>query len=125
MNPSNLVFAALKTLCEGRVYPDHFPQEPSIPTWPAIRYTGAGGTVYPDLCGDGDSDEDDARVQIDVVAKTDSERHAILEQVRARMKTMNPPCIVQGPASKTWDGETKTFRGTIDYIIYGSSVSGE
>lgn len=122
MNVGDILFNALRTIVADRVHPDTFPQEPAVPTWPAIRYTGAGGSVYPTICGDSEPGEDDQRVQIDIVSKTATEREALTDQVRAAMKLVLPPAILQGPPDTTFDAETKTFRCTIDYIFYGSSV---
>lgn len=124
MNPGVLIFEALRNLVSGdRVYADEFPQTPSTPVWPSIRYTGAGGTSYPTICGDGSSDEDDVRVQIDIVTTTSAERTTLTESVRTAMKTLTPPAILQGPPQTTFDSATKTFRCTIDFVIYGSSTS--
>lgn len=122
MNVGVLIFNTLRALVASRVHPDTFPQQPTVPAWPSIRYTVVSGTAYPDLCGDGTSDEDDARVQLDIVCLTATERHTLTEQVRAAMKTMVPPAIMESPPSSTFDAETKTFRCTIDYTIYGSTL---
>jgi hypothetical protein len=117
------IFEALKDLVENRVYPERFPQPPATPTWPSIRFNFAGGAPAIDLDGDGDESTDDQRVQIDWVAKTDAERATLTPLIRAAMKTIDPPCVMQGTPTETWDAETKTYRATADWIAFGSSTS--
>lgn len=118
---------ALKTvpdfaLSGGRfsIYPDAFPQEPKSPVWPAVRYTIIGGTIDEDLCGAGDEETDDIRVQIDVVATDSSERSRIMRAVRTAM-TLVSCAVLQAPPVNSRDEETKTFRAMADWMIYGSS----
>ncbi len=113
---------ALQRGGETAVYQDAFPQpEGGAPVWPAVRFTLTGGTVYEDLCGDGDDNADDVRVQIDVVAETTAERRAIWDAVRAAMKTVVPPAVLQGPPVMSPDMETRTYRAMGDWMIFGSS----
>lgn len=122
------LFARLETipalaLAGGKfaAYPDTFPQPPAVPVWPAVRYTISGGTVYGDLCGDGDEETDDVRIQIDAVAETSSARRALWDAVRAAMKGFPTPAVLQGSPVFSYDAETKTYRAMADYIVHGSS----
>lgn len=118
---------ALKTVPDfalpgGRfsIYPDAFPQAPKSPVWPAVRYTIVGGSLDEDLCGAGDEETDDVRVQVDVVAVDSSERSRIMRAVRAAMKLV-PYSVLQAPPVNSRDEETKTFRAMADWMIHGSS----
>jgi len=116
------IFDALKALVDNRVTPDTFPQE-ATPTVPAIRYTLVGGTTWQDLEGDGDDTTDDIRIQLDWIAKTAEARDALTPLIRTAMKTLDPPCVMQGPPLTTFDAPTKTYRATADWTSYGSSTS--
>ncbi|GGI16444.1 tail completion protein gp17 [Oxalicibacterium faecigallinarum] len=107
---------------EAAVYQDDFPQpEKGEPKWPAVRFTLMPGEVHADISGDGDEDTDDIRVQIDVVSKTPKERRVIWDKVRAAMKKIDPPALLQAPPDMSRDLETKTYRAMGDWVIYGSS----
>lgn len=121
MIQSEALHTLLAPLVGGRCYPVMFPQEP-LPTWPAIRYTPVGGTVWPDVCGSGDGAEDDARVQIDSVAETFVGARLLAQQVRTALKTFDPPAVADGPAVFEFDAETRTFRAIQDFTIYPSST---
>lgn len=121
MIQAEALHAALAPLVAGRVYPVMFPQEP-LPTWPAIRYTPVGGTVYPDACGSGDGAEDDVRVQIDSVAPTFDAARLLNQQVRAALGAFTPPAVADGPPLFDFDAETRTFRAIQDFTLYPSSA---
>lgn len=116
------IFDALKALVNNRVTPDTFPQE-ATPTVPAIRYTMVGGTTWADLEGDGDASTDDIRIQLDWIARTADERDALTPLIRAAMKTLSPPCLMQGPPMNTFDAPTKVYRATADWMSEGSSTA--
>jgi hypothetical protein len=122
MIQAEALHSALAALVAGRVYPVMFPQEP-LPTWPAIRYTPVGGTVWPDACGSGDGAEDDVRVQIDSVAPTFAGARLLQQQVRAAMMAFTPPAVADGPPIFDFDPETRTFRAIQDFTLYPSSSS--
>lgn len=115
------LFTALRGLVADRCYPDTFPQEPSTPTWPSIRYTVAGGTITGDICGSGTEETDDVRMQIDVVATTHKERDTLKKAIRAALLTFSPPCVLDSPSLDRYDSETKTFISSQDFIFFGSS----
>lgn len=111
------VFNALRGLVSNRCYPDRFPQA-SSPLWPAIRVTMAGGTTWQDLDGDGGADNDDLRVQVDWVAETADARTSLGTSIRTALEAIN--LVMDGPPQELYDAETKTFRGTADWIDYQS-----
>lgn len=116
------IFTALRTLVNDRVTPDKFEQETSLTT-PAIRYTLAGGTTWADLEGDGDASTDDIRIQIDWIAKTADARDTLTPLIRTAMKTLSPPCLMDGPVITTFDAETKLYRAFAFWVSYGSSLT--
>lgn len=122
MIQSEALHALLAPLVGGRVYPVMFPQEP-LPTWPAIRYTPVGGTVWPDVCGSGDGAEDDVRVQIDCVAETYLAARTLNQQVRAALAgwSAGPPAVADGPPLFDFDPETRTHRAIQTFTLYPSS----
>lgn len=105
-----------------RCYPDVFPQPPAVPVWPAIRYSVISGEVFPDICGSGADQTDDVLVQIDAVAPTGTARDALRLSIRNAMSTFQPPATLQGVPREEYDAETKTYRASMDYVIYGSST---
>lgn len=130
MSIETAIIAALGAIPElqlqaggAAVYQDDFPQPEgkTSPHWPALRFTLAGGTVHEDICGDGDPETDDVRIQLDVVAVTTAERRLIWGKVRQAMKSIDPPAVLQGPPTMSRDSETKTYRAMGDWMIYGSS----
>ena len=121
MIQSEALHAALAPLVGGRCFPVVFPLQP-LPTWPAIRYTPVGGTVYPDACGGGDGVEDDVRVQIDSVATTYEGARQLAQQVRATLMLFTPPAVADGPPFFQYDAETKTMRAIQDFTLYPSSA---
>ena len=123
MSIENDIFSALKTLVGNRISPDIFPQPPAVPTWPAIRYTIISDVPFSDLCGDGDEDTPEKRVQFDLVASTFAAVRSLRLQVRAAMKMFDPPCLLEISSSE-FDAETKTYREIMDYSFHASSDSG-
>lgn len=130
---TNIPRAVARTLATvvtlgARIYEGTFPQPPAAPVWPAARFTFAGNTPYPALCGDSDIDADDVRVQIDLVVQTSqADLHTLRAAVIAAMSTM----VVQPGESSLpstrdtdlyeFDAETKTHRQIIDFLLYPSS----
>jgi hypothetical protein len=122
MIQSEALHTALAALVAGRVWPVMFPQAP-LPTWPAIRYTPVGGTVWPDACGGGDGSTDDPRVQIDSVAETYQGALNLCQQVRATMMTFDPPAVPDGPPIFDFDPELRVHRAIQDFTLYPSSAA--
>ena len=124
MNLEAELFNALKVLVPGeRVYQDIFPQPPSLPTWPAIRFTLVSGVNQADICGTGDVDTDDVTYQIDVVAETAQQVKAVTDLVIATMRNVFPhPNVRVGLRSDPFDVSTKTYRRSLDYQVQLSST---
>jgi hypothetical protein len=116
------LFNALRSLVGNRVAPVIFPQPPAVPTWPAIRYD-ISTTPIADLCGDGEDETSEHRVQLDVVAATFPQARSLRLQVMAVMAVFDPPAIIQFGFSD-YDEGTKTYREVMQYLIHGSSSLG-
>jgi len=117
------IFTALQSLVGKRVAPVIFPQAPVVPTWPAIRYSFIDSVPIVDACGDGDDDTAEIRLQLDVVATTFSAARSLRLQVMAAMAVFDPPATLQSSTSD-FDAETKTYREILDYMLHGSTPSG-
>ena len=117
------LFSTLKGLVGNRVSPTIFPQPPAVPTWPAICYTFISNVPVTDICGDGDDETSQPRVQLDVVASTFAGARALRLQVMASMRLFSPPAILELSLSD-FDAETKTYREVMDYSFHGSSSGG-
>ncbi len=118
------LFAGLKTLVANRVYPETFIQpNGALPVWPAIRYSFVSIVPTITICGDGGDETANTRLQIDVVDKTFIATRSMRLQVMQAMLNFDPPAIVQNSFSE-YDVDTKTFRASIDYVIYKSTVAG-
>ncbi len=118
------LFTALKTLVANRVYPETFIQpNGAFPVWPSIRYDFVSTIPTITVCGDGADETADTRIQIDVVDKTFMATRALRLQVMQAMLNFDPPAIVENSFSD-YDGDTKTFRASIDYVIYKSTAAG-
>lgn len=132
MSLENYLFTALTAVPEVArtgpsayaVHPVIFPQPVRYnPQWPAIRYTCISSVPVVDICGDGNDDTADTRVQIDVVAETYVEARLIRGEVMNIMATFNPPAILALDFD-TYDEETSTFRCVLHYEVQPSSGSG-
>ena len=121
-----VVYNALRSLVGNRCYPATFeqPSDGSLPTWPAIRYTVISNDNVPDICGTGDVDTDDTRVQIDIVAKTHGAVVALRDQVITAMQGLDPPAVRVGNGLQQFSEGTKTYRITLDYLFSASSPGG-
>lgn len=117
------LFTALGYLVGSRMSPTIFPQPPNVPTWPAIRYTFISTVPVEDLCGDGDDDTSDVRVQLDLVAENWKQVRQLRRDVMTVMDTFDPPARLQLNSSE-WDTETRTYREILDYHFFGSSPDG-
>lgn len=118
------VVALLKPLVANRAYRLVFPQSPTVPVWPAIRYTFIDATnPSADITGEGDEETADYRLQIDVVdleSKGPTSFATLCAAVKAAMKTLAPTFEWDSQAEE-FDAETKTTRLRIDYMIYLST----
>lgn len=122
MSLENDLFSALKSLVGNRVAFVTFPQPSNgaPPTWPAIRCTVVDSVPVVDLCGDGDDDTAEIRVQIDCVATTFTAARSLRLQVMATMRSFSTPALLD-LSRNDYDADTKTYREVLDYIIHGST----
>lgn len=119
------IYAALNPVLTNRVYAN-LPQSRSL-IWPAIKYTVVSATPGVAVCGDGGLETAEARVQIDVITDVgagQAANNAIVASVLAAMAVMAPPAILDayGPEAEK-DAETNTFRTSMDFLLYPSSVT--
>lgn len=121
MNVGVTIKDVLDGLVDGRVYASTFPQEPNVPTWPAIRFTVVNATVFPDQCGSDDEATDDVQVQLDVVARTYDAMKALRLRVIDAMRDCATPAVRQQGGFETFDAATKTHRAVVDYVFQPSS----
>ncbi len=119
MSVETTIFTALKGLVANRCYPHSFPQSPALPTWPAIRYTVAGGVVY--TANQGNTGEDDVRVQIDIVAGSYDQAATLSVQVRAALEALDGSTVLNSAPVYMFDFETKTHRYMHDWQFCPSS----
>lgn len=122
MSLQTSIFDALKGLVANRVTPDKFEQEDQ-PTVSAIRYTFIGGENFAALCGDDDPDTDDVHVQIDWIARTGDGRDALTPLIRAALKAIDPPLVLDGAVINSFDAETKVYRGMGIWVYRPSSAT--
>lgn len=113
------LFAALKGLVGNRVYAVNFPQAENMMTWPAIRYSFVGIVPAVTVCGDGGDDGAEVRVQLDLVHTDAASLRALRLQVMQAMRGFDPPAVNEN-SLELFDGETRTYRGILDYLIHPS-----
>jgi hypothetical protein len=111
------LYSVLSVLVSNRVYPDEFPQNV---VWPAIRYLFISVVPGVTICGSGNDPESDFRIQLDIVAKTGSERDALRISIQGAMRAFENPAVLEF-WSKEYDAETKTYRAQMDYMVEPSS----
>lgn len=121
MNVHDALLAALGSLVGGRYWPNRFPQEVGNPTWPAIRGTVVSGDNEVDQCGAGEFDEEDLRVQLDVVGESYDATEALNREVASTLAALSPAFIRQPGRFETWDAEAKVHRFTTDYLLQQST----
>ncbi|MDP9991966.1 hypothetical protein J2W28_000994 [Variovorax boronicumulans] len=116
---------ALKPTVSNRVYRNVFPQAPSVPVWPSIRYTFASVAATQDICGDGGEETADYRVQIDLVdleSKGPTSFAALTALVKAALAPLQP-IYVWDSEFEEFDLDTKTNRLAMDYLVFPSTPS--
>lgn len=116
------LFSTLGPLVANRCYPLAFPLTPPNPQWPAIRYTLVSTVPMIALCGDSGDEAPDTRVQLDLVAATYTAVRVLRQSAMAAMVGFSPPAILENSVDE-WDAETKTFRVTLEYVIYASATA--
>ena len=113
------VYSALQGLVSGRCYPEIFPLTLPVPAWPSIRYSVVSQIPAIMLCGDTGTEANDTRIQIDAVSQTYAGAVSLAESVVGAMAGFDPPAVRQD-SSRLFDAETKTYRVTMDFIVYAS-----
>ena len=121
MSVPQALYSVLGPLVGNRVYPSAFPQSPSLPDWPAIRYSLSRSLVN-SLCADDTEAVDDVAAQIDIVATTYPALTALKAQVVAALANTDPPCARTGDF-ETYDTPTKTHRAVLSYVFQLSSIT--
>lgn len=119
MSIENALKTALGSLVGSRVAPVVFPAPPAVPTWPAIRYTIVDTVPVQDRCGDGDDDTSVHRVQLDCVASTFAAARSLRLAVMAAMRSFPVTARLDLSGPSGYDDETKTYRESLDYLVYG------
>jgi hypothetical protein len=115
------LYQTLRGYVADRVYPLTFPQPVSDARWPSIRYTFISADPGEDICGDGGDGTADYRVQLDLVHTTYAALRVLRLQVLAAMDAFQPPAIWSGEL-EAYDAETKTYRSSLDFLLYPSST---
>jgi len=103
----------LSSLVGGRVYPD---TPPDNPVFPLIVYQQVGGEVLNPLDGS-DPNEDNARIQLRVMAKTRLEANAIARDARLGMTSTLNATMLGAPR---WINipELKIYENLADYSVW-------
>lgn len=121
MSHAQILFNAIKGLVSNRCYPDVYPQAPNVIEWPAIRYTQIGGTVFNSNCNPS-SETDATQFQIDIGAKTASQRETLMTQVRDALDNLNPPVELTTSFITGYDTESKVFTALVRIEFAESSA---
>ncbi len=116
-----IVYSAIKTIAP--TFPNTLPQE-AVPIFPRIRYQLAARDTFPDICGSGDYDTDNATVEIECAARTHGAALAMRDQVIAALAdpAIEVPCT-RLYSHQTYDAETKTHSIAIGYEFSCSTVT--
>jgi hypothetical protein len=114
------LYQSLQSYVSGRAYPLIFPQGTDA-RWPSIRYVFISADPGEDICGDGGDATADYRVQLDLVHTTYAALRVLRLQVLAAMDAFQPPAIWSGEL-EAYDAETKTYRSSLDFLLYPSST---
>ena len=111
------VYAAISSLCGGRVYTDRIPDintGEKKALWPAIRVTQVGGSANNTNC----YTDYIPRLQFDVFADTQKERDQIVQQLQDVLENLaEVMCEPNSCPIHAWDFERKKFQAVLDYTI--------
>lgn len=121
MTIEQTVVTTLSPFVSNLVHAVTFPQQPAVPTTPAILFTLVSDDPGQDICGAGNDTVADTRVQVDVYSTTFDSARSIRLQVLAAMAALTPPMIYQGGFG-TYEPELKLHRCSMDFIQYPSSA---
>ena len=117
--------SALNSLVSNRVYRLTFPQPPSVPVWPSIRYTFISADFEATWCGDAGEQGADHLIQIDVVdleSKGVSAFISLCNSVKSALKSATPQYHLTSQF-EAFDEETKTLRMVLEYTVQNSFVN--
>ncbi|USS45398.1 DUF3168 domain-containing protein [Burkholderia glumae] len=112
-SPESLVYLAIKSLADGRVYPD---EAPSPVDKPYIVYQSVGGEDGATF--DGPADTQNSRMQIAVWSKTRDEAVLIMGQVRDRLAADPVLATPIGSAVSVYESDTKLRGSRQDFSIW-------
>jgi len=120
------LFAALSPLAastdNGRAYyVNVFPQAGVPSPWPAIRSTLVSGIPDATICGNGQDNETDFRIQIDGITATAKERTALRHAIQTAMAALPTPCLCDN-FEDSYDVEARGYRTRLDYLLLPSSA---
>lgn len=119
------VMSKLRPLVGNRATTFMFPQRAGGGNWPAIRVTPITITGEASIDGDAGDEGADIRLQIDVVTDYtagESAHGALRAKVMSAMKELGPTYIWDGQQSM-FDEPTRTFRTSLDYMVYLSTTT--
>ncbi|WP_414446854.1 DUF3168 domain-containing protein [Burkholderia sp. 22PA0099] len=111
--PEAIVYRALESLADGRVYPD---QAPDNIGRPYIVYQSVGGEDGATL--DGAADTQNSRMQVAVWSTTRSEAVGLIGQVRDLLTAEPISATPIGSAVSTYDTDTKLRGSRQDFSIW-------
>lgn len=108
------VYACLKGLCDGRVYPDVTPE---TPVFPLIVYQQVGGSAY-EYLDQSLPQRDHARVQVLVWSRTRAEADAIARQVRQAILATDWPAQTMGAPISIYQDGTDLYGSRQDFGVW-------
>lgn len=104
----------------NRVHAVTFPQSPTVPAVPAMRFVTISTEPVEDICGtDGDATAN-TRTQVDILDKTFDGARALRLQVIAALSALETPTRLVG-GFDDFDADLKLYRCSLDFISYPSS----
>lgn len=106
------IYAAIKSLANGRVYPVVLPDISSLP---AIVYQRISTVPITSL--DGDSGLESVRIQVSVWANTYKEAKDLSATVRSTLNATTLKIVSDGD-SDDYEPDTKRFRVLADYLVW-------
>ena len=120
------LFGALSPLCASTTngpayYVNVFPQKGEPSPWPAIRTTLVSGIPEAAICGNGNDDETDFRIQIDGITSNAKLRTALRLAIQAAMSSLATPCLCDN-FEDSYDVESRGYRTRLDYLLLPSSA---
>lgn len=111
------LFAALKSLCGNRVYPDVAPIGTARPY---VLYSQVGGEAV-SYVEDAVPDKQNGRIQFTVWADTAASRTALITQIESAMVTAQAfQARPIGAPSKTYDHDMQLFGAMQDFSVWSS-----